>query len=376
MFNNDLIDLCDEESVLFFPSSYKRSVQYDNIENTNIVQRTEILSTALFSSKKSIIISYPEAIIEKIVSTEGLRENTLTIQKGESLSVDFLIEVLNEYKFERTDFVYEPGQFSVRGSIIDIFSYTYDKPFRIDFFGDEVETIRSFNVENQLSERLFDNISIVTNLKENISNEQKVNLFTTLTQDYILWINDFEFVSNQIDLIHQNTIKNNPDKESEIISSEQFVYETANLSIIEFGIHFYFDADFSLHFSQSYQPHFNKNFDFLADNLIENQNKGYENYIISVNPKQIERLTDIFRDINEDITFTPVLANLHVGFIDHDLMICCYTDHQIFNRYHRFKLKESHSSKATIALKEINKLNQGDYIEHKDTLKDFISPIT
>ena len=212
-FYNDLKDLCDEESILFFPSSYKRSVQYDNIENNNIVQRTEIISTALFSSKKSIIVSYPEAIIEKIVSTEGLRENTLTVQTGESLSVDFLIEVLNEYKFERTDFVYEPGQFSVRGSIIDIFSYTYDKPFRIDFFGDEVETIRSFNVENQLSERLFDNISIVINLKENISNEQKVNLFTTLTQDYILWINDFEFVSNQIDLIHQNTIKTNPDKE-------------------------------------------------------------------------------------------------------------------------------------------------------------------
>ncbi len=363
---NDLVDLIEDKKVLFFPSSYKRSVQFDNIENSNILQRTEALKELLVERTINIIVTYPEAIIEKTITANDLKDNTLEIVKGEAISIDFIIEVFNEYNFERTDFVYEPGQYSVRGSIVDVFSFTHEKPYRIDFFGDDVESIRSFNVENQLSDKQFEEISIVPNIKKNIDKNRLGSLFENIKENSVIWINDLEFVYNQLNQIFENTIKGNNAKEASIIDGNAFFQSINKFKIIEFGTHFYNKHENAIEFNQSYQPHFNKSFELLTDNLFDNQLKGYKNYIVSENPKQFERLKEIFNDLNPEISFIPVIANLHVGFVDHDLMICCYTDHQIFERYHRFKLKESKSIKASLALKEINSLNPGDYIVHID----------
>ncbi|NOZ47993.1 MAG: transcription-repair coupling factor [Chlorobi bacterium] len=365
-FYNDLISLLNDKEVLFFPSSYKKSIQYGQVENDSVLQRTEVIVNTLITKTKSIIITYPEAIIEKIVTSKDIISNTLTIKKGDPVTIDFLIDVFNEYQFERTDFVYEPGQFAVRGSIIDVFSFANDNPFRIDFFGDEIESIRSFNVENQFSIKHFNKISIIPDIKQNITDGKLMPFFDNLLNDTILWFNDLKFVKDKIGLINDNTIQINPSKKEQIIDSEQLLTTIENFKIIEFGRHFFYNSKTIINFNIEYQPRFNKSFELLSENLIANQEKGYTNYIVSENNKQIERLKEIFHDLDDSISFIPVLANLHEGFIDHERFLCCYTDHQIFERYHRFKLKEKKNAKVTQAIKEINNLNPGDYVVHTD----------
>lgn len=367
-FYNDANNLLPNQKVYFLSSSYKRSIQFGQEDPTNIILRTEVLN-AVRNNEKCVIVTYPEAIVEKVISKADIAKQTLQIKHGEKISTDFLNDVLFEYGFDQVDFVYEPGQFSMRGSIIDIFSFSDDHPYRIDFFGEEVESVRMFDVENQLSIKSLQEAIIQPKLQNSGNQEihQWQSIFEFINPNTLIWINDFPYISQRIKDLFEKTIENNPEQEIEkrIISQHSFEKQVKAKNIIEFGSQSYLGNE-TIELSSSPPPSFNKNFKLLSENLKENQKNGYTNYILSDNEKQIDRLKAIFQDIDETIEFIPVNKTLHEGFIDHDLSICCYTDHQIFGRYHKFQIKSGFSKKEQLNIEELNNLHQGDYVVHVD----------
>lgn len=372
---SDLLSGLSEKELLFYPSSYKRSVQYQQTEPENIIMRTHVLEKlGDIKTKKLVIITYPEAIVEKVISKRKLKKNTLAINKGDNISIDFINEVLIEYNFERVDFVYEPGQYSIRGSIVDIYSFSSDLPYRIDFFGDDIESIRSFSPDTQLSVDTFETIKIIPNTQYFELEDVRETFFEYIPQDCILWFNDFDFCIARINEIYNSTQLNGveemptpPPKTVLLTTGNQVKEISSRFSQINFSAYRNGTIpDKTFTFNTSAQPSFNKSFELLTENLNENTEKGYTNYIFSDNPKQIERLRLILTDIGANIKFTAVNESIHEGFIDHDLNICCYTDHQIFERYHRYKVKSNFSKKESITIKELNSLNPGDYVVHID----------
>ncbi|HPE76625.1 MAG TPA: transcription-repair coupling factor [Draconibacterium sp.] len=368
-FYDDLNNLGISENTLFFPSSFKRSIHYGQTEQENIVQRTEVLNKIRLNEKPYIIVSYPEALVETVISQSGLKSNTLWVKKGDKISTDFLNEFLYEYGFERVEFVYEPGQFSVRGSIVDVFSFSNEDPYRLDFFGDEVESIRSFNIDNQISKETFENITIVPNIQDKEIEGSRIS-FVSFFQTEIIWFgnNLNQFFSHVTD-IHKQTIldkANEKNIQNEIVSGQVLKSEMSKNTVFEFDSDLAFEPATRFEFSNSKQPVFNKNFELLGENLADFSKNGYEIFILSNQEKQIERLQSIFQDTKSNVKFNPVNFILHEGFIDHDLKFCCYTDHQIFERYHRFKLKNRKAEREAISLKELNLLHQGDYVVHID----------
>jgi transcription-repair coupling factor (superfamily II helicase) len=370
-FYNDLISIVGEESVYFFPSTYKRSVQYVQTEPANIVLRTEVLNHLGSGKRKSIIVTYPESVMEKVVSKPDLKKNTFHIKKGDRISLDFLEEILQEYHFTRTDFVYEPGQYSIRGSIADVFSYSADIPYRIDFFGEEVDTIRSFNTDDQLSVSIFNQISIIPNLQD-ISVEKINNSFLDfIPPSSFIWIEDGVFIREKINTIYNQTILREDagqisDKRNIIITGNQLLEETSKFRVAEFGRQTVFKESHAFEFNTEPQPAFNKNFELLSEKLISNTGANIKTYIVSESQSQIDRLKDIFREINPEVSFTPLLMNLHAGFSDKDLGISVYTDHQIFDRYHKFRIRGYFTKKESISVKELTGLVPGDYVVHID----------
>ncbi len=374
---NDLCQLIGEENVYFLPSTYKRSPEYGNLESSNIILRTEALNFLSQQKSPGIVVSYPLAVFEKVPTNSTLSESTLNITNGEKLDIGFVTEILTEYQFKRVDFVYEPGQYSVRGSIIDIYSFANEDPYRIDFFGDEVDSIRTFDLENQLSKTKLERIAIIPNLSENEEAEDFISLFEFLDDQIKVWAYDFSFTLDKIQdayakVKHRNE---NRGKDDEKIPSpglfehhENIQSQILNTNTIEIGKRSFFKDAVEISFKTSPQPSFNKNFDLLEDNLIDNESKGYKNFILSDNPKQLERLKAIFDDKQSNVKYTPHNKTLHEGFIDHDLMICFYTDHQIFERYHKFSLRtdKARIAKQAISLKELSQLNPGDYVVHVD----------
>ncbi len=372
-YYNDLLNYHNKDKVLFFPSSYKRSVQYDQIDTTNIVLRIEVLNKIIVKKNDLIIISYPEAIIEKVIEKQNLKKNTLDLKTGEKISLEFLNEVLYEYEFERVDFVYEPGQYAIRGSIVDIFSFSNDLPYRIDFFDDEVDSIRTFSIESQISIEKLRKISIIPNIQEKLQDEKRTSFFNFISKNSFVWIKDTKYCFEQIKKLYTHTKERLSDNEQKLSAANLLINHTElseslnNFTVFELSNQAYFSNNqYSFDFNITKQPAFNKNFDLLIQDLITKSNDGFEIFIYSENEKQIERLKAIFEDKEQNIQFTPVIQSLHEGFIDHDLRICCYTDHQIFDRYHRFKLKENFNKKAIVTLNEINSLHPGDYIVHID----------
>ena len=376
-FYNDLSTLLDEEQVLYFPSSFKRSAQYESTDNSNIILRAEVLNRLLSKKNPCYIVTFPEAIAEKVISPEQLEENTLKITVGEKLSPEFIEEVLVDYKFERSDFVVEPGQYSIRGSIIDIFSFSDEYPYRIDFFGEEVDSIRLFDVENQLSKEKLNTVDIIPNIQENLNDEARISFFKFLPENSICWIKNVAFIADRINSIYEKTIEKKAYVEFDedrisvqdyLIQGPDFIDHINAFKGLEFGQKFYFPAENIIEFNQSPQPAFNKNFDLLGQELQNNNAKALENYIFSDNSKQIERIHNIFDDKGIEVIFTDVNRTLHQGFSDSDLRIACYTDHQIFDRHHKFRLKNAtvHKGKETVTLKEINRLHPGDFIVHSD----------
>jgi len=370
-FYNDLTSLLSDDSVFFFPSTYKRSVQYEQTEPANIVLRTEVLNHLASGKRKGIVVTYPESAMEKVVSRRNLKKNTFNINKGDKISLEFLEEVLHEYNFTRTDFVYEPGQYSIRGGIADVFSYSADLPYRIDFFGEEVDTIRSFNTDDQLSVSIHKQISIIPNIQD-ISIEEISDSFTDfLPPSSLIWIEDAAYIKEKINNIFFQTTQREEsgqisEKKEIVMTGNHFIDHCKKFRTVEFGKRTLFEPGAIFEFKTEPQPVFNKNFEILTGKLLSNNTEGYETFIISESESQIERLRDIFAEINPEVHFTPLLLNLHGGFTDHDLKISVFTDHQIFDRYHKFRIRGFFTRKESISVKELTGLNPGDYVVHID----------
>ncbi len=375
-FYDDLCALGMEENLLFFPSSYKRNVIDERIDSESIIFRTDVLNKLTLNDADRLVITYPEAVMEKVISEKGLEKHTLTIKKGERLSVAFINEVLYEYGFEKVEFVYEPGQYSLRGSIVDIFSFSNEDPYRIDFFGDEVDSIRTFDIENQISKEMLTRISIIPNIQEGLKDESRVSFFEFLDKKTVIVAKNFGFISGQIGGIYvqaaermdmgRDAARHVSTIDQLVITDKEFKSEISEFNCLEFGHPHSQKPSEEFLFNTSQQPVFNKNFELLGNNLNENRQLGYRNIILCSNPKQIERLHAIFDDRGDPQKLDSLPFVLNEGFIDHDLKICCYTDHQIFERYHRFKLKSKKSSLQAITLRELSKLHPGDYVVHID----------
>ncbi len=321
------------------------------------------------NEKSYIIVSYPEAAIETVISVDGLKKNTLQVKVGDNISTEFINEFLYEYGFERVDFVQEPGQFSIRGSIVDIFSFSNEDPFRLDFFGDEIESIRSFSIDDQVSKETLKSISIVPNIQDNNIEADRVSLIEFIPENTVWFGDDLNRFFTHVSEIYRQTILAKADVENvkDLMVTGQTLRKQLNfVTVCEFGSDLAFSPTQEFDFSNSKQPVFNKNFDLLAANLEEQIKNGYDVLILSTQEKQIERLQAIFKDINAKVKFKPLNFILHEGFIDHELKICCYTDHQIFERFHRFNLKNRRAQREAISLKELNKLHPGDYVVHID----------
>ncbi len=368
-FYDDLHVLGREDDLLFFPSSYKRNIWHDHIDNENIILRTDVLNKLSVKEKKYLIVTYPEAIMEMVVSESGLQKHTLHIKTGEKLSISFINELLFEYGFERVEFVFEPGQYSIRGSIIDIFSYSNEDPYRIDFFGDVVDSIRSFDIEDQISKVPYSRIAIIPNIQDGLGEEKKVSFFEFLDKETYLVSKDFDHLTNYIRDLNFNAIEEHNSDEVQFngnfLSGDLFKSFLKKFVQIELKSN---RKSGNLHaeFHTSPQPVFNKNFDLLGANLKENRHNGYHNLILSSSSKQIDRLHSIFDDKGDPQKLDSLSFALQEGFIDHDLKICCYNDHQIFERYHRYKLRTKKPSRQAITLKELSKLQVGDYVVHTD----------
>jgi transcription-repair coupling factor (superfamily II helicase) len=387
-FLNDLENLVGENIAYFFPSSYRKAYQIEETDNANVLLRAEVLSKIIKTKKGLIIVTYPEALTEKVVTKKNLEKNTLDIKRGDKLSMDFLNEVFTDYGFERVDFVMDPGQFSLRGGIVDVYSFSNENPYRIEFFGNDVDSIRSFDTVDQLSIKSHDRITIIPNVQQKLLQESRNSFFDYLTEslggseNLYLWLRDYTVIKDKLAKQFEATeeaFKNldSPLKhlqpEELYFSAEAFASEALSHKTIETGTRFHFPEATKIQFNCSPQPAFNKNFELLIENLSGNTRKGLKNIIFADTAKQTERIHNIFEDIksskkaNSNFDYTPVLLSIHEGFIDQDLKLVCYTDHQIFERYHRFRLKSNtYKKNEALTLKEIYNLNPGDYVTHID----------
>lgn len=379
---NDLENLIGDERVLFYPESYRVPYQTELIDNANILLRAEVLGK-INAEKNIVIVTYPQALSETVVSRQTLTKKTLNIIRSEKLSIAFVCDVLVEYGFERVDFVVSPGQFSVRGGIVDIFSFANENPYRVEFLGDEIDSIRTFDAVTQLSIQNYDNIKIIPNVQDKILKESHQSFFEFISSNTLVFINDSKHVIEKIAkqfvqaeeafLKLDTTIAQLPPNEL-YINGDAAEKLLQKFKLVEWGVSSLHTLE-SIEFETAPQPSFNKNFDLLSKDLQLHKEKRYSSIIFSDNAKQVERLYAIFEDLQhidkskgEHLTlFTPINVSIHEGFIDHYLKICCYTDHQIFDRYHRFKLKDAGYKKSqAITLKELKGLNPGDYITHID----------
>ncbi len=375
-FLNDLENLFpDEKHILFFPASYRTPYQFEETDNANVVLRSEVLEK-INRGKNAWIVTYPKALFEKIPTQKKLVENTMKVQKGHTYSLDFMNELLLEYNFERVDFVYEPGQFAIRGGILDVFSFSNDQPFRVEFFGDEVDSIRTFDPVDQLSITTHDFFNIVPNIQRHLIHEEAGSILEFSGKETTVWISSNQLITGVLSKEYEKAIKiyeelNHTVKHT--IPADLYTHKTEwneqlkEHSVIEWGPDFSLEPTFEQTFKVLTQPAFNKNFDLLKEDLIQREKQGFTNLLFSNQPKQIERLHAIFEDQNAGVAYTPMPLALREGFIIPDLKLVCYTDHQIFERYQRFKLKEGFSqAKQALTLKEIYDLQKGDYVTHID----------
>ena len=381
-FYHDLVQLTGGKSVFFLPSSYKRNPEQGRKDPGNILMRTESLNALHTGGKDLFIVTYPEAVAEKVISNDRLDEYILKISMNDKLDTSFVVDVLNEYGFTRVDYVFEPGQYSVRGSIIDIYSFASEDPYRIDLFGDEVDSIRSFNLENQLSVENLDQIQIVPDITGRNIEETFVPLSEFIPEDSVVWIENIKFTREVIDhiLIKLNSAQFIPDDEEEedmyfpssddFCSGNEFLTPLTGMKIVTFNSagNITGKPENIIEVNITPQPVFHKNFDLLETNLTDFNEKEYKVFILSDNPKQLTRLNAIFEDKGSDVVYEEVNHSLHEGFIDKNNRLCVYTDHQIFERYHKFILRtdKAKSAQQALTLKEINRLNPGDYVVHID----------
>ncbi len=384
---NDLENLLGDQNVLFYPGSYRRPYQIEETDNANVLLRSEVLNRINSRKKPALIVTYPEALFEKVVTRKELEKNTLKITVNDQLSIEFVNEVMFEYNFKRTDFVTEPGEFSVRGGILDVFSFSNDEPYRIEFFGDEVDSIRTFDVETQLSLEQVKKVSVIPNIESKMVDENRESFLKYIASKTVVFLKNEELFSSAIDNLFKKATEtfNAIDSEikrakpSELFCTSELLKTQLNdftkVQLKNSSISISISDSISISFSTKPQPSFNKQFNLLIENLNDNSEKGYKNYIFCSSEQQAKRFRDIFEDISTPLNtgseqnvkqFETIVFPLFQGFIDDDLKIVCYTDHQIFERYHKFQLKNGYAKKQAITLKEITNLEVGDYVTHID----------
>ena len=383
---HDLTQIIGDKQVLFFPSSYRRAVKYGQKDSANEILRTETLceiKNEEDNKKKDsslFIVSYPEAMAELVVSHNSMDSRMLTLAKGEEKPMNDIVSTLRDFGFSEVDYVYEPGQFARRGSILDVFSFSSEYPFRIDFFGDEIDTIRTFEVENQLSKDKCDNVTIVPELSQ--GNEERIPILQFLPKDTFLCVKDFTYVCDIINKVYEEgfsqqalvemtagatemecqEIMNRMRSEIQLVTASTFMRDALDFRMIEMGHKPSRNADTTIRFDIKPQPLFHKNFDLLKKSLEDYQLMGYKVYILADSRKQQERLKEILE------AFVPVDKTLHEGFVDNMMKACFFTDHQIFDRFHKYNLRseKARSGKVALTLKEISQFEIGDYVVHID----------
>ncbi|OUJ75080.1 transcription-repair coupling factor [Hymenobacter crusticola] len=372
--------LGNEHDPLLFPSSYKRAYAFDETENANVLMRSEVLNQ-LNSREKigQLLVTYPEALTEKVINRQSLVQHTFSAKVGDKLDVNFLGEMLAEYDFERTDFVYEAGQYAVRGGIVDVFSYANELPFRIELFGDEVESIRTFNPESQLSVEKREYISIVPNVQTKLLQEKREAFLDFIPRNTTIWVKDMR---QTLDVIDESFDKAEQGFKQvleegggvQIVSKPEDLFETAksvkkhldNFTVVEFGKRFYFKTPTEFAFASKPQPSFNKDFSRIVKNLKQNQEQGYTNIIAADSVRQADRLRTIFDELDNNVQFQHLLIALREGYVDETLKLVVYTDHQLFERYYRTQEVRKFSKKKALTLKELRTLQPGDYVVHQD----------
>ena len=385
-FYNDLENIYGEREtdyakkmILFYPTSYKRPYEPEKADNTYILSRTEVLQRVSTSERRTIIVSYPEALCEKIVTRKIMNKNTLKLAVGDKFDMDFITDTLLEYNFEHVDFVVEPGQFAIRGSIVDVFSFANDYPYRIVFDFDEIESIRSFNPVDQLSIEKLNRIVLLPNLQDRKLSEERETIFQYLNNQTVMWLEETDFLKERIDIEYKKAIDAYNELEDQeglaepediFAQSDELLTQLDDLKTVTFETFSDSTGKEIVEFDTSSQPVFNKNFDMLLESINSLKDKGFRVLFFSESKKQLERIQSILNDLQKkdelNSDFEPVLYSIKAGFIDNDLKISCFTDHQVFERYHRFHLREGFASSQALTIKELYDLKPGDYVTHID----------
>jgi len=386
--HNTLENLTAALDLFYFPSSFRNKKNFRLLNSSHVMLRTEALTRWAGGGNKKIMITYPEALFEKVVLPGKLSSYIIHVKANDTLNLDELLEKLVNYGFERTDFVYEPGQFALRGGILDIYSYGNEKPYRIELFGNDVDSIRIVDPETQLSERKLLHVTIIPNVETQFTDSEKISLLEFLPENTAIWFEDHELTRERLEIqeeeldlfidLVKNTVPTKKESFEEENRFEKTSFDPADFAtaanfesllgsrhIIEFGRNNSFSGEEIL-FHTKEQPAFNRKFDFLIRDLKQWESKGFKSYLFADNPKQLERLHSIFDDLKAEIHFIPVPVSIHEGFIDEDLRIVCYTDHQIFQRYHKYRVKQAYNKNKALTLRSLRDLQPGDFVTHID----------
>ncbi len=380
-FLNDLQSLLPDRDVLLFPTSYKKPYQLLDVENANVLQRAEVLNRISQNDKQQgiLLVTYPEALTDKVINQRALVENTLSVKVGESTGIETLAEILNDYEFERTEFVYEAGQFAVRGGIMDIYSFANELPYRLEFFGDEIESIRIFDPLSQLSVGSKEHVSIIPNVQKRMMQEVRDSFVKFIPRNALLWFKDYVLTLETLEGYFQQAKRDfdtilKQSQQTQVIQSPEDLFETTEsfqnalsaYACVEFGNRFHLKATESFTFEGKPQESFHKDFNRMAEAFQKNQHEGLQTVLIADSFRQLQRLKGVFEEIDPNLSLQEVRLSLRAGFVDMQRKIACYTDHQIFERYHRYHAKQRFSKSKAITLKELQKLNIGDFVTHVD----------
>ncbi|SIO42739.1 transcription-repair coupling factor [Chitinophaga niabensis] len=384
-FHNDLEQLTQALDLFYFPDSFKKTGQFQEFNSSHSMLRTEALMKLTGKHvHKKILVTYPEALFEKVAGNTAYNANMIHVKVGETLKVDELLQKLVTWGFEHSDFVYGPGQYAVRGGILDIYSFGNEKPYRFELFGEEVDSIRLFDPETQLSERKLNQVTLIANMDTRAVTHSKMGLPEFLPENTVVWIKDPAYVQGVINQMEQRLedwlqtgqkVKVGEEEElllgeEDFVKGNEIMEQLLKRSCIVFGPHFSFEkvpaAVQSIAFSTTEQPVFNRQFDLLIKDLAKHNAAKSALFIFAENPRQLERLRSIFEDLKADFSFYPIPAAISNGFIDNDLKMVCYTDHQIFQRYHKYKVKQAYNKNKAITLKTLRELSSGDYVTHID----------
>lgn len=370
----DIKQIFTENETFYFPSSFKKAIKLHQLDVSNDILRTEVLNRLANNSSPSLVFASPESLLQKVVAKDKIQSNTLPLKRGEKISIDFLTEVLITFGFKRVDFVYEPGQYAVRGGIADIFSYSYELPYRVDFFGDEIDTIRIFDIETQLSKEKVDSVDIIPDLQVS-SKEKRISFFEFIDNNTILVFQDVKFIKDKLNQLYDEALvkQNQSEKTVENLHHTHLHGDEFYAGLEKFRKIYISEKNLShvsaiAEFNTSPQAIFHKNFDLVADHFKQMLHNEYRLCVMSDSAKQTDRIKAIFEDRNDDIQFDAIKGTLHQGFVDHDLQVCFYTDHQIFDRFHKYQLRtdKTRQGKVVMTLKELNLFKVGDYIVHVD----------